>query len=449
MYGGCFMLAEKIWELKGEIEFFFDENPSVYIYGAGKYADILCKLIMELGLKPECVLVTDITKSVLSVQGIRVLEYNPNFRYDASVIIAVNSKYHKEILPFVKDTFDDTFILPDAFFESLNQIYNIEYESEQGIWIKGGSLALMLDKICRKRTVVIQRFGGIGDVLSVEPLCRKLKEDGYYVGIATYYTELFSYNHSVDFRLNMMFSDFIMDNTIFICLDNMYEVRPFCHILDAYLDCANHFFIDAILLDSLDRIPDYDNSLIREHNNEIKSICINIEASNWKSRMVSKDRITDFAKYLIGRQYKIYEIGSNPENYLGVGEDCFGLSLHESVELMSETDLYIGVDNGLMHLAQAIRLPIFVLFGCVCPIYRIHDWSRARVMWKNLDELPCAACYHRRMIPCREPKCHWDTVRCMDWTVEEVIEAFETEKYDNPPKLQDEMYKPIWWNDIS
>ena len=175
-----------------------------------------------------------------------------------------------------------------------------------------------------------------------------------------------------------------------------------------------------------------------------KRICVNIEASGWKSRIYDVDKMTAVLKELKNKGIEIFEIGSKRENYLGVGENCFDLTLHETVELMSSTDLYLGLDNGLMHLAQAIRLPIFILFGCVCPLYRIHDWSRTRVMWKNVDELSCAGCYHRRQIPCCEPSCLNDECYCMDWTPEEVIKGLNNLKYGYPPELKKQMLVPLW-----
>lgn len=265
----------------------------------------------------------------------------------------------------------------------------------------------------------------------------------------TMWQELFRYNQSASgtFPWDAVPPPF-EECALAISCNDAHETRPLGHMLDGYLSAVSKFF-PRLDLSEEERIPVYDNSLIRPHSSHnFKRICINNEATNWESRIFDTGKMRQFAQYLQMKGYEIFEIGGDERNYLGVGKNCYGMALHDTVKLMSEMDLYIGVDNGLMHLAQSIRLPVFILFGCTCPNYRIYDWSRARVMWKNVDELPCAACYHRRMIPCRKAECHWDKVRCLDWSVEEVIEAFETEKYDNPPKLQDEMYKPIWWADM-
>ena len=152
----------------------------------------------------------------------------------------------------------------------------------------------------------------------------------------------------------------------------------------------------------------------------------------------------EFGLYLKSKGYEIYEVGLKHENYLGVGKDCYGLELHDSAKVMSDTDLYIGLDNGLMHLAEALRIPIFCIFGCTCPLYLVHDWEQARVLWKNSREVPCAACYNRRRIPHRMAICNKDKFYCLDWSVDELIYAFENSLYNNPPKVEEDMFEPLF-----
>ncbi len=300
-----------------------------------------------------------------------------------------------------------------------------------------------LNNILAKPCVLFKRTKGLGDVLAFEPIARKLKTMGYRILVATQFKDIFRYNHVADgifYGTNV--PSFVERNCLVFDMTYAYAITPFSHILDGYVDFVRTLLPDFKLTQS-ERMPIYDADLIREHGANIKKICVNNEATEWKSRVYSPEKMREFVLYLQRKGYKIYEIGGDVENYLGVGENCFGMELHDTVKLMSEMDLYVGLDNGLLHLAQSIHLPVFALFGCVCPLFRVHDWSRARVLWKNVDELSCAGCWSRRRLPCDVVVCDQEEHYCMDWSVEKVIEAFENLAYNNPPQLCKEMYRPL------
>ena len=435
------MKIEAILEIQKSVEYVFTHSR-VYIYGAGRYAEAFIAWVKEMGYEPEKVLVTKDDGSS-ACGGIE--EFCPRKRYDGVLILALQSKYHTEIWDKVKNSFVSVVDMPDDLFRDLISIKGVKKRGGNEIRKVDNKITYFLNYFKLNKVVMFQRYGGIGDALIMEPICRKLKKIDREIKIivSTHYEMLFDYCDSVDLITNESPGKFFPQNMIFISLDYIYEIHPFRHILDSYMDVVKQFF-NELSLNPEERVPIYDRNIIHEDMGNIRSVCINVEASGWKSRIYNVENMKTFGRYLRSKGYAIYEIGSNPDNYLGIGENCFDLNFHETVELMSRTDMYIGLDNGLMHLAQSIRLPIFVLFGCVCPLYRIHDWSRARVMWKNVDELSCAGCFHRHQIPCREPLCIHDKCYCLEWSVDEVIYAFENYKYNSPPELMERMFTPLW-----
>lgn len=454
------MLTERqFFDKVHEIRLFCQQYPYVYLYGAGVYAKDMMLFLHEANI-PFCgCCITSGKETTCCSFGIEkpIYEFEniPQPLKQCGFILAMKEALQEEVVSFFENqSLCMQYLALDSLFLRYYHRYiqfvsslpaNAQKEIVQQSFLLSAAKTLTSSAA---QSVIISRVGGLGDVLCLEPIIRKLVRQGYQVFVDTQWQDLFRYNRSVSGTFPWLtIPPPFEEHALAICFNDAYEMHPLESMLDSYIATISRF-IPSLQLYGEERIPIYDRALIHRHSlHNPHKICINNEASHWACRTFDKKKMREFALYLQKKGCEIYEIGIDDNNYLGVGKNCYGLELHDTVELMSKTDLYVGVDNGLMHLAQAIRLPIFILFGAICPNFRIYDWSRARVMWKNVDELPCAACYHRRMIPCREPKCHWDTVRCMDWTVEEVIEAFETEKYDNPPKLQEEMYTPLWWND--
>lgn len=94
-----------------------------------------------------------------------------------------------------------------------------------------------------------------------------------------------------------------------------------------------------------------------------------------------------------------------------------GLTLEQTAHLVKQSEIFIGSDSGLAHLAAALDIPTVVLFGPSDHLKWGIESPRNRIVRK---ELPCSPCfifgYHK---PCRR-------VDCMARiTVDEVARAVE------------------------
>lgn len=67
------------------------------------------------------------------------------------------------------------------------------------------------------------------------------------------------------------------------------------------------------------------------------------------------------------------------------------LKLDESIALIAEAGLLVGVDTGLTHMGTALRVPTVALFGSTRP-YLQGPTPRTQVMY---DALPCSPCRRR------------------------------------------------------
>jgi len=275
--------------------------------------------------------------------------------------------------------------------------------------------------------LLIIRGAAIGDVLCTEPIVRKLTQMGYRVHIKTKYPEIFVYNSSLTSINKSVKTDCVIN------LNLSYELRPRMHTLDAYISVVRKK-ITGFSLDDSERIPIYNKNYIWK-NGKRNIIVVNSEGS-WLSRTYDVDKWKQFIQYLKEQGNEILEIGRDPSKYLGIGKNCYArLTLDESVKLMLESDMYVGFDGALMHFAQSIGLPMFIIFGCTCPNYRIHNWDIAKVLWKNSDELECAGCHHRRLAPRKGTVCFHSKIFCLDFSVERVIETFVNAPFGNKPHL--------------
>lgn len=74
-------------------------------------------------------------------------------------------------------------------------------------------------------------------------------------------------------------------------------------------------------------------------------------------------------------------------------------SIPEMIAAIETLDLFITNDTGPMHIAAALGVPVFALFGPTSPA-RTGPYGRIHRIIRT--DIPCAPCYRRH---CKEPKC--------------------------------------------
>ncbi|MEJ2629156.1 MAG: glycosyltransferase family 9 protein [bacterium] len=97
-------------------------------------------------------------------------------------------------------------------------------------------------------------------------------------------------------------------------------------------------------------------------------------------------------------------------------------TIREAALEIGKCEIFVSNDNGLMHLADIMKVPVIALFGMTNKI-RNGPWNQAKVV--SLD-LPCAPCYQNGYINCIYKK---DKYKCMQIPVDIVLQVInEMEK---------------------
>jgi ADP-heptose:LPS heptosyltransferase len=95
-------------------------------------------------------------------------------------------------------------------------------------------------------------------------------------------------------------------------------------------------------------------------------------------------------------------------------------TIEESIGVIAQAKLFVGIDSGLLHIAAATRTPAVGIFGPTSP-----QFFYAESVLKNfaVSTVECAGCHHR------SPRLHWITgcpydIKCMKTLgVDEVLRA--------------------------
>lgn len=127
----------------------------------------------------------------------------------------------------------------------------------------------------------------------------------------------------------------------------------------------------------------------------------------------------------------IFQLGVGAQNYANLGAADAGtvagavslvgkLSLEESLALISQADLLIGIDSGLLHAAVSFRVPAVGIWGATSPKFLFAESESRGFVVSAVD---CQGCHHRVPRLHHTTGCPFD-IRCLkSLEVSEVLRA--------------------------
>jgi len=283
-----------------------------------------------------------------------------------------------------------------------------------------------LDQGCG--VVGVNRAGALGDVLLTTGLIRKLKKKfpNYDIHVATGCGAVFKNNPNIS-RL-VRSRDQLVGNIIFD-LDLVYEKSPKMPIVEAY---HRSVFGDG------DLVSDTQPEMFPDENDEkslmeklpprflIPPVAVVHMGVGWPNRTWQRQKWLRVIDHLVSKDVRIAVVGKagdfKPETKNNVLNLTNKLSIHEIMILIQKSNVFIGMDTGLLHIASCTDTPLVGLFTCANPIYRLVERKAQSVAL--IPKVSCRFCLHEEEPPVTFAGCKRGNYQCLnDITVADVIKS--------------------------
>ena len=213
-------------------------------------------------------------------------------------------------------------------------------------------------------TISIKRTIGMGDVILVEPIIKKLREK-YTNAKITLYTaspKIVNYFVNKPDNIEVIPQNSVVEDTLHnlskdqlkIDLDLSYESRENKLFIESYAEVCGIEF---------DNDEDRHVQLTYEGNpiDSDKYAVVCADGSGWPGKTWGIQNYETVIKHLKDLGYKVYETGSTVTDESDPKyHEC---ELDEMVNLIAGCSLYVGADNGPMHVARGFDKPCVAING--------------------------------------------------------------------------------------
>jgi ADP-heptose:LPS heptosyltransferase len=306
----------------------------------------------------------------------------------------------------------------------------------------------------RKLNQLIIRDAGIGDLLLLEPVLRKLNAAGQRnIDILTRYPEVLRGNPYLRYNIKMNAKGDLnaVDRNMYDCVDDYRSYsetspnRHRKHRTDIYNEIASVSLSDA---EKEPRIyfEKGETSKLKKKKG-YKYIGIQVDASHSYRKF---DKGLELANYIVDQDEKniVVLLGSSdfidaPKHDRIMDLQC-KTSIREAINIIKKLDYMIAVDSGLMHVALALHIPTVCIFSIISPEFRLKYYTGPHVVVRN-EAMECLGCGDFHMVDCKhgskkhdrsylalcmliEPKKIYDSMKNLK---KDKVKKFETEKTES------------------
>jgi len=269
-----------------------------------------------------------------------------------------------------------------------------------------------------KPTVVIQRMGAMGDVIGVEPVLEHFYNKGYRVVLKTtpqFYALFAQHKYPI-----IPYEEFDYGRITheYYNLDMSYESKPKELHLKTYYEFAG-------VKDGVIKKPNlYFQFDFKEHRIFKKYVIIHNDTRAQPYRNINDFSFDSVALQFRKMGYVVLQVGINGKPIEGA-DFIQTTNLQFLMNVVAGADLFIGIDSGISHIAQAFGIPSVIFSGSV-DLRVIHPDMR-NMLWLNWF-------YDRpnQTKICDKPLCWHETIGC------EGMECYVDK--ENPPCSRFEAY---------
>lgn len=270
-----------------------------------------------------------------------------------------------------------------------------------------------------KGKVLVKRAGAFGDVLLTTPIVERLLKEDWTVEVLTACGDVYAKHPRVRV-VKFTGPQSLLEKRYerVIDLDLAYERSPKQHIIDAYSMVA---FGDTQTKHELSF-----NFNSGESFTELPYTVVHAGVG-WPNRTWPREKWEQLIKTLESPGYtKVVTIGKGSDHSfenLGV-KHYRDYPIQDIAGLIANAEMFIGMDSGMLHLAQAIGTPAVGIFTCAKAEYRT---TGALSVIPNIE---CYGCLHNEEPPVTFCGCKRGDYKCLDlitpdMVMNKVIEAMK------------------------
>lgn len=271
----------------------------------------------------------------------------------------------------------------------------------------------------RKLKQLIIRDAGIGDLLLLEPIIRKLHEKGNRnISVLTRYPEVYAYNPHIDFVHKMQTKENIssVKNSEYDSVDDLrsysetHTDRRKKHRTDIYNTLFN--------LDIEDKEPrvyfDKKEKELLKKDKKKTYIGLSINASHRYRKYENADGLI---QHILDQDKNNVVVLFDNVRSLQIKHsriiDLQGkTSIRDAINYIRSLDYMIAVDSGLMHIALSLHIPTVCIFTIITADLRLRYYTgQYEVVSADID---CIGCGDWHMASCKKIGKEHSVAPCMD-----------------------------------
>jgi heptosyltransferase-1 len=177
------------------------------------------------------------------------------------------------------------------------------------------------------------------------------------------------------------------------------------HAVDRYLKIAD--FLGCDISDTCFPLPLSSNPFLNSQPSAFsREYAVMVPGARWKTKMWSKENFGNLSGMLT---LDTVIVGSKKD--VDIADKIVALSKGRAISLAGKTDLkelievirgakfVISNDSGPMHIAAALGIPVFAIFGPTDPL-RTGPYGEGHIIIK--EDIPCSPCFKKT---CNDSKC--------------------------------------------